>query len=69
MLREIWIEKGIGPGNPKPQTVKGPPIRIFLGIHIDTVYGIDHPFQRVESVDGNMICGTGGDRRQRRFWS
>lgn len=37
----------------------GAPIRIFVGIHIDTVYGLDHPFQKVERVDGNTLRGPG----------
>ena len=33
--------------------------RVFLGIHIDTVYGADDPFQRVEQVDANTLRGPG----------
>jgi glutamate carboxypeptidase len=35
------------------------PIHIFLGIHIDTVYGMDHPFQQVEKIDANRLRGPG----------
>lgn len=35
------------------------PIKIFLGIHIDTVYGVEHPFQRVERIDENTLRGPG----------
>jgi glutamate carboxypeptidase len=34
-------------------------IRIFLGIHIDTVYAVDHPFQSVERMDANKLRGPG----------
>ena len=33
--------------------------RIFLAIHIDTVYPADHPFQTVEQLDGNTLRGPG----------
>lgn len=33
--------------------------RIFLGIHMDTVYGPDDPFQRVEQIDQNTLRGPG----------
>jgi glutamate carboxypeptidase len=35
------------------------PIKIFLCIHMDTVYGPEHPFQTVRQVDGNTINGPG----------
>ncbi|HEY1684958.1 MAG TPA: hydrolase [Tepidisphaeraceae bacterium] len=35
------------------------PIRIFLGIHTDTVYAVDHPFQQVQRVDDNTLRGPG----------
>ncbi len=35
------------------------PLRVFLGIHMDTVYGPDHPFQVVEQVDTNTLRGPG----------
>jgi glutamate carboxypeptidase len=34
-------------------------IRVLLGIHIDTVYGPDDPFQAVEQVDDNTLRGPG----------
>jgi glutamate carboxypeptidase len=33
--------------------------RLFLGIHFDTVYPPDSPFQRVEQVDTNTLRGPG----------
>jgi glutamate carboxypeptidase len=35
------------------------PLRVFLGIHMDTVYREDDPFQRVEQVDANILRGPG----------
>ena len=35
------------------------PLRVFLGIHMDTVYGRDDPFQQVERIDGNTLRGPG----------
>ena len=35
------------------------PRRVFLGIHADTVYGPDDPFQQVEQVDANTLRGPG----------
>lgn len=35
------------------------PVRVFLGIHMDTVYGVDHPFQTVEQMDANTLRGPG----------
>lgn len=35
------------------------PVRVFLGIHCDTVYGPDHPFQAVERVDDRTLRGPG----------
>lgn len=37
----------------------GAPIRVFLGIHMDTVFGVDHPFQAVRSLDDNTLVGPG----------
>lgn len=34
-------------------------LRIFLGIHYDTVYGSDHSFQRVERIDDQTLRGPG----------
>lgn len=33
--------------------------RVFLGIHMDTVYGPDDPFQQVEQADANTLRGPG----------
>lgn len=35
------------------------PLRVFLGIHMDTVYAADHPFQSVEMIDANTLRGPG----------
>jgi glutamate carboxypeptidase len=40
------------------------PVRVFLGIHMDTVYAVDHPFQHVTRVDertpgGPVLRGPG----------
>jgi glutamate carboxypeptidase len=35
------------------------PEQILLGIHSDTVYGPDHPFQLVEQIDANRLRGPG----------
>jgi glutamate carboxypeptidase len=35
------------------------PLRVFLGIHFDTVYGSDHPFQNAEQIDPNRVRGPG----------
>lgn len=35
------------------------PIRVFLGGHMDTVYGEHHPFQRVRRLDKNTMQGPG----------
>lgn len=35
------------------------PIRAFLGIHYDTVYGSVHPFQQVEQIDDQTLRGPG----------
>jgi len=34
-------------------------VRVLLGIHYDTVYGPDHPFQHVTRVDDNTLQGPG----------
>jgi len=34
-------------------------LRILLCIHLDTVYGIDHPFQRATRVDAQTLRGPG----------
>ena len=33
--------------------------QVFLGIHYDTVYGVDHPFQRCEMLDDLRLRGPG----------
>ena len=35
------------------------PIKVFLGIHMDTVYEPDHPFQSVQRIDENTLRGPG----------
>jgi glutamate carboxypeptidase len=35
------------------------PLRVLLGIHIDTVYGVDHPFQAITPLDGQRLRGPG----------
>lgn len=35
------------------------PLRVFLGIHMDTVYGEGHPFQKVAQIDANTLGGPG----------
>jgi len=35
------------------------PVQVFLGIHMDTVYGPDHPLQQVRRVDERTINGPG----------
>lgn len=35
------------------------PLRVFLGIHMDTVYGEQHPFQTVRQLDDNTLNGPG----------
>ncbi|HSZ58412.1 MAG TPA: hydrolase [Tepidisphaeraceae bacterium] len=35
------------------------PLRVFLGIHMDTVYGADDPFQKVAQIDANILRGPG----------
>lgn len=34
-------------------------LRVFLGIHMDTVYGPDDPFQHVEQIDNKTLRGPG----------
>ena len=33
--------------------------QVFLGIHYDTVYGVDHPFQLCERLDDSRLRGPG----------
>jgi glutamate carboxypeptidase len=35
------------------------PHQVLLGIHLDTVYGLDHPFQTVSHSEPNQFCGPG----------
>jgi glutamate carboxypeptidase len=35
------------------------PVRVFLGCHMDTVYRLDHPFQKCEMTDDNTLRGPG----------
>lgn len=35
------------------------PFKIFLGGHMDTVYGIDHPFQSCQQIAPNILRGPG----------
>lgn len=35
------------------------PIQVFLGIHMDTVYPPDHPFQEVRRIDDGTLSGPG----------
>jgi glutamate carboxypeptidase len=35
------------------------PHRVFLAIHMDTIYGPDSPFQAVTEIDPNRWCGPG----------
>ena len=41
--------------------IKRPQIRprVFLGIHMDTVYAADHPFQQASLIDENCLGGPG----------
>ena len=35
-------------------------VRVLLVIHYDTVFGVDHPFQRTQMLDGtDALCGPG----------
>jgi len=35
------------------------PFRVLLAIHMDTVYGVDSPFQSVQQLDENTLVGPG----------
>ena len=35
------------------------PLRVFLGIHMDTVYGLDQPLQTTQRVDADTLRGPG----------
>ncbi|HZU75802.1 MAG TPA: M20/M25/M40 family metallo-hydrolase, partial [Dehalococcoidia bacterium] len=34
-------------------------LRVFLCGHLDTVFGLEHPFQRVRALDGDRLNGPG----------
>ncbi|RJQ83805.1 MAG: hydrolase [Desulfobacteraceae bacterium] len=34
-------------------------VQVFLGGHMDTVFGKDHPFQETRRPDGRRLCGPG----------
>ena len=35
------------------------PLRVFLGGHLDTVFGPDHPFRQARDVDADTVLGPG----------
>ena len=35
------------------------PLRVFLGIHMDTVFGLDQPFQTTQRLDAGTLRGPG----------
>ncbi|MDE2149386.1 MAG: hydrolase [Gammaproteobacteria bacterium] len=35
------------------------PLRVFLGGHLDTVYGVNHPFQEVDQPEDDTLHGPG----------
>jgi glutamate carboxypeptidase len=35
------------------------PVQVFLGAHMDTVYGVDHPFQKPRFVSETIMNGPG----------
>jgi len=49
------------PLGPAVYAIKRPDakVKVFLGIHIDTVFAVDHPFQSVREVDANTLNGPG----------
>src|SRR5689334_19441109 len=51
----ITGEQGVIVASKRPDA----PVRVLLGIHYDTVYGPDDPFQRVTRVDKNTLSGPG----------
>lgn len=42
---------------PTPAGFEG--LRLFLGIHMDTVYGADHPFQKLTHLEAGALQGPG----------
>src|SRR5262249_20987572 len=51
----ITSEQGVIVASKRPEA----PVRVLLGIHYDTVYGPDDPFQRVTQIDENTLNGPG----------
>jgi len=52
-------ETPLGPALHAAWRGAGAKLRIFLGIHFDTVYEADHPFQKVEKIDAATLRGPG----------
>ncbi len=52
-------ESPVGPALQAISTQPGEVPRIFLGIHFDTVYDADHPFQALKRIDDNTLNGPG----------
>lgn len=52
-------ELPLGPSLHAVKTQAGAALRVFLGIHFDTVYDADHPFQSVKEIDDNTLNGPG----------
>jgi glutamate carboxypeptidase len=51
----ITTQEGVIIASKRPEA----PVRVLLGIHYDTVYGPDDPFQRVTPTDENTLNGPG----------
>src|SRR3954452_24060604 len=51
----IATEGGVTIASKRPEA----PVRVLLGIHYDTVYGPDDPFQGVTRTDENTLNGPG----------
>ena len=54
-VRGESIEKPLGQAV-QSRKRPGSPVHVFLGIHIDTVYGPQHPFQRTQRIDENTLA-------------
>lgn len=54
-------EKVVHPMGKAVHAVKRPdaPVKVFLGIHMDTVFAADDPFQTVRELDANTLNGPG----------
>jgi glutamate carboxypeptidase len=52
---KIASEQGVIVASKRPDA----PVRVLLGIHYDTVYAPDDPFQRVTRTDENTLSGPG----------